>query len=105
MRWERLRTQHLRPGGWLLTLDNGRTALEPLWSRLARAATAGVFSRPKIPPAAEHRSFGVFSSFSAATRLGALGQRIDDALYAADLALTPLARQHAVHLHVYRAPA
>ena len=63
------------------------------------------FAAEDFPPAAEHRSFGVFSSFSAATRLGALGQRIDDALYAADLALTPLARQHAVHLHVYRAPA
>ena len=103
---ERLRTQHLRPGGWLLTLDNGRTALEPLWSRFgARRNGWRFFAAEDFPPAAEHRSFGVLSSFSAATRLGALGQRIDDALYAADLALTPLARQHAVHLHVYRAPA
>ena len=103
---ERLRTQHLRPGGWLLTLDNGRAALEPLWSRFgARRNGWRFFQAQDFPPAAERHSFGVLSSFSAATRWGAVGQRIDDALYLADRALTPLARQHAVHLHVYRAPA
>lgn len=101
---ERLRTQHLRPGGWLVTLDNGRTALEPLWSRFgARRNGWRFFAAEDFPPADAHHSFGVLSSFSAATRLGAIGRRIDDALYTADLALTPLARQHAVHLHAWRA--
>ena len=87
-------------------IRNGRTALEPLWSHFGARRNGWRFlGAQDFPPAAEHHSFGVLSSFSAATRLGALGQRIDDALYAADLALTPLARQHAVHLHVYRAPA
>lgn len=103
---EQLVARHLRPGGLLVTLDNGRTALEPLWSRFGARRNGWRFlGAQDFPPAAEHHSFGVLSSFSAATRLGAFGQRIDDALYAADLALTPLARQHAVHLHVYRAPA
>ena len=103
---ERLRTQHLRPGGWLLTLDNGRTALEPLWARFGARRNGWRFlAAEDFPPAAVHERFGVLGSFSAATRLGALGRRIDDVLYAADRVLTPLARQHAVHLHAYRAPA
>ena len=102
----RLSEQHLRPGGWLLTLDNGRTALEPLLSRLGARRNGWRFFAPGDWPAADWQaSFGVLSAGSAATRLGALGRRIDDALYLADRALTPLTRQHAVQLHVYRRPA
>ncbi len=98
--------QHLRPGGVLITLDNGRTALEPLFARLgARRNGWRFFRRGDLPKSDSSRHFGVLSAFSAATRLGALGRWIDDALYAADLLLTPLARQHAVHVHVYRHPA
>jgi hypothetical protein len=101
----RLVGEHLNPGGWLLTLDNGRTLLEPLLARLgARRNGWRVFGREDWPPALAHYSHGVLGAASAATRLGALGARIDDALYLCDRALTPLARQHAVHLHVYRAP-
>ena len=50
-------------------------------------------------------TFGVLGMGSAATRWGALGARIDDLLYGGDLLLTPLARQHAVHLNVYRRPS
>lgn len=93
---------HLNPGGLLLTLDNGRTALEPLL-RHAGARRNGwrFFAREDFPPAHERFSFGVFSIASAATRLGATGRFIDEALYGLDRALSPLARQHAVHLHVY----
>ncbi|MFT3777430.1 MAG: methyltransferase domain-containing protein [Ottowia sp.] len=100
----RLAAQHLNPGGLLVTLDNGRTALEPLLARLgARRNGWRFFRREDFPPAEARFSFGVLGVASAATRLGALGARIDDALYLADRLLSPLARQHAVHLHVYRA--
>ena len=98
--------QHLRPGGVMITLDNGRTALEPLFARLGARRNGWRFFRlGELPTAERSRHFGVLSAFSAATRLGALGRRIDDALYVADVLLTPLARQHAVHVHVYRRPS
>ena len=100
----RLATQHLNPGGLLVTLDNGRTALEPLLARLGARRNGWRFFRPEdFPPAEARFSFGVLGVASAATRLGALGAHIDDALYLSDRLLSPLARQHAVHLHVYRA--
>lgn len=94
---------HLNPGGMLLTLDNGRTALEPLL-RHAGARRNGwrFFAREDWPPAQERHGFGVLSVASAATRLGAVGRLVDDGLYALDCALSPLARQHAVHLHVFQ---
>lgn len=109
----RLLQDHLQPGGWLVTLDNGRTALAPLlaplgarrngWRFLARQDLAGF-----VPPAGFdtrfEAHFGVLGSFSAATRLGRVGHGIDNLLYAADRLLSPLARQHAVHLHAWRAP-
>jgi hypothetical protein len=97
--------RHLNPGGLLLTLDNGRTALSPLLARLgARRNGWRFFSREDLPPAGERHSFGVASIASAATRWGAWGGRIDDALYLLDRALTPLTRQHAVYLSVYPKP-
>ena len=102
---ERLRTQHLRPGGWLVTLDNGRTALEPLWSRFgARRNGWRLFARADLPPADAHYGFGVLGMGSAVTRWGVVGARIDDLLYGCDRLLTPMAHQHAVHLNVYRRP-
>ena len=96
---------HLNPGGWLISLDNGRTALEPLWSRFGARRNGWRFFRAgDFPPATARHGFGVLSGFSAATRLGGLGRRIDDALYVADLAFTPLARQHAVLLHAWQRP-
>ena len=102
----RLVADHLRPGGWLVTLDNGHALLSPLLQgRGARRNGWLFFAAGDLPPPAEHFGFGLLSVGSAATRLGALGHRIDDALYLADRALSPLARQHAVHLHVYRRAA
>ena len=102
---DRLVTQHLQPGGLLLTLDNGRTVLEPLLAGLgARRNGWRFFQASELPPAAERYSFGVLSVASAATRWGPLGARVDDAIYAADRALSPLVREHAVHLSVYRRP-
>ncbi|MFV0679501.1 class I SAM-dependent methyltransferase [Ottowia sp.] len=95
--------QHLSPGGWLVTLDNGVSAVAPLLARLgARRNGWRLLRRGDLPAPAFYASYGVLSSFSAATRLGAAGAAIDDALYVADRVLTPLARQHAVHLHAYR---
>ena len=103
---EQLVARHLRPGGLLVTLDNGRTALEPLWSRFgARRNGWRFFTRDEFPPAAAAYGFGLLGSFSAATRLGRPGRWIDDALYGADLLLSPWVRRHAVLLHVYRKPA
>jgi hypothetical protein len=93
---------HLEPGGLLVTLDNGRTVLEPLlagWG--ARRNGWRFFRRGDLPPAQAHYSYGVLSVASAATRWGRWGTRIDDVLYGCDRALTPLAREHAVHLNVY----
>lgn len=103
---DRLVTQHLQAGGLLVTLDNGRTALEPLLAGLgARRNGWRFFRQGDLPTPAARYSFGVLSVASAATRLGTWGARIDDALYLADRALSPLAREHAVHLSVYRRPA
>ena len=101
---------HLEPGGLLVTLDNGRTALEPLLAHLgARRNGWRFFTRDDFPPVDACYGFGAVSAFSAATRLGWLGQRIDDALYGIDCLLAPLADQAhspcAVYLHVYRKPA
>ena len=97
---------HLEPGGLLVTLDNGRTALEPLLSHLgARRNGWRFFARDDFPPADACYGFGTVSAFSAATRLGWLGRRIDDALYGIDRLLAPFTDQRAVYLHVYRKPA
>lgn len=95
--------QHLNPGGMLVTLDNGCTLFEPLL-RHAGARRNGwrFFRRNDLPLALEHFSFGVVSVASAATRLGAAGRLVDRGLYRLDRVLSPLARQHAVHLHVYQ---
>jgi hypothetical protein len=93
---------HLQPGGLLVTLDNGRTVLEPLLARWgARRNGWRFFRRGDLPPAQAHYSYGVLGVASAATRWGRWGARIDDLLYWCDRALTPLAREHAVHLNVY----
>ena len=103
---ERLVRDHLNPGGWLVTLDNGQTALEPLFSRFGARRNGWRFWRHQDFPAADvHHSFGVLSAFTAASRLGWLGHRIDDVLYGVDRLLTPLVRRHAVLLHAYRKPA
>jgi hypothetical protein len=98
---------HLEPGDLLLTLDNGCTVLEPLLARFgARRNGWRFFRRGDFPPADACYSFGVLSAFSAATRLGWLGRRIDDALYGIDCLLMPFIPHDtcpcAVHLHVYR---
>lgn len=100
---------HLQPGGLLVTLDNGRTLFEPLLAHFgARRNGWRLFQRGDFPPADACYGFGAVSAFSAATRLGWLGQRIDDALYGIDRLLTPLVDQAAgpcaVYLHVYRKP-
>ncbi|MDO5623951.1 MAG: hypothetical protein Q4G71_04600 [Pseudomonadota bacterium] len=100
----RLVRENLAPGGWLVSLDNGRTALEPLLAPFGARRNGWRFFRADDFPQADFAAhFGVLSAFSAATRLGALGRGVDDVLYAADVALSPLARQHAVHLHAWRA--
>lgn len=100
----KLRRDHLQPGGWLVSLDNGRTALEPLLAPFGARRNGWRFLARQDFPAADFAAhFGVLSAFSAATRLGAPGQGVDNALYAADCLLSPLARQHAVHLHAWRA--
>jgi len=101
----RLVQRNLKPGGLLVTLDNGRTALAPLLARRgARRNGWRLFARADLPPADAHYGFGVLGMGSAATRWGAAGARIDDLLYGCDRLLTPLARQYAVHLNVYRRP-
>ena len=99
----RLIERNLKPGGLLVTLDNGRTALAPLLARRgARRNGWRLFGRADLPQADAHYGFGVLGMGSAATRWGVVGARIDDGLYGCDVLLTPLARQHAVHLNVYR---
>jgi hypothetical protein len=74
---------HLETGGWLITLDNGRTVLEPLLARFgARRNGWRFFRRGGFLPADACYGFG-------ATRLGRLGRLVDDALYGIDCLLTP----------------
>lgn len=95
--------RHLTPGGWLVTLDNGASAVAPLLAGVgARRNGWRLLRRGDLPAPTFYASFGVLSSFSAATRLGPLGEVVDGALYLADRLLSPLAHQHAVHLHAYR---
>lgn len=102
----RLVDRHLTPGGMLITLDNGRTAFEPFLARTgARRNSWRFFRSTDLPTAQERYSFGVLSVASAATRLGRLGTHIDDVLYHADRALSPLTTERAVHLSVYRKSA
>ena len=101
----RLIERNLKPGGLLVTLDNGRTALAPLLARRgARRNGWRLFARADLPPADAHYGFGVLGMGSAVTRWGVVGARIDDLLYGCDRLLTPMAHQHAVHLNVYRRP-
>jgi len=97
---------HLEADGLLVTLDNGRTVLEPLLARFgARRNGWRFFRRADFPPAGACYGFGAVSAFSAATRLGWLGRRIDDALYGIDCLFMPFmgrAGPCAVFLHVYR---
>lgn len=100
----RLRREHLTEGGWLISLDNGRSPLEPLLARFgARRNGWRFFVASDFPPAQAECGFGMLGAFSAATRLGAVGHAVDDALYAADCALAPLAQRHAVLGHTWRA--
>lgn len=100
---ERVVHEHLNPGGLLVTMDNGRTALEPLLAGAgARRNGWRLFRRGDFPAARAVFSFGVLGMASAATRLGAPGRLLDDLLYGVDCALSPLVRQHAVHLHVFQ---
>ena len=102
----RLVNEHLNIGGWLISLENGRTALEPLWSRSGARRNGWRFlRRVDFPPPDAFHSFGLLSGFSAATRLGALGSKVDDILYAVDRVVTPWARDHAVLLHAYQRKA
>lgn len=100
----RLRREHLTEGGWLISLDNGRTALEPLFAHFgARRNGWRFFAAGDFPPAQAACGFGALGAFSAATRLGAVGHAVDDALYTADCALSPLVRRHAVLGHGWKA--
>lgn len=97
--------EHLRPGGWLVSLDNGRTAFEPLLAPFGARRSGWRFLERKAFPATDFDAhFGVLSLFSTATRLGTLGHGIDNALYAVDTLLSPLVHLHAVHLHAWRRP-
>lgn len=99
-----LRREHLTEGGWLISLDNGRTALEPLLAGFgARRNGWRFFAAGDFPPAQVACGFGTLGAFSAATRLGAVGHAVDDALYAVDYALAPLTQRYAVLGHAWKA--
>jgi hypothetical protein len=98
--------RNLQPGGVLVTLDNGRTAMAPLLMNVgARRNDWRFFLREDFPPADVCYSFGLLSTFSAQTRLGWLGGRIDDALYGIDCLLMSFMGadkgQRSVYLHAY----
>ena len=101
-----LRREHVTQGGWLISLDNGRSPLEPLFSRFgARRNGWRFFAAADFPPAQVECGFGTLGAFSAATRLGAAGHAVDDALYVLDSALAPLTQRHAVLGHGWKAGA
>ena len=94
---------NLNPGGMLVTMDNGSTALEPLFKHFgSRKNQWRFFLADDFPPAFARYAFGVLSAFSLSTRIGALGVLVEYSLYAIDVLLSPFAKKHAIYLHIYK---
>ncbi len=101
----RIVATNLKPGGLLVTLDNGATAIEPLFARFgARANRWRYFTPGDFTGYARQYGFGLLSSFSLVTRLGRAGRPIEHLLYLLDAAIFRLVRiaRPSVIVTVYR---
>jgi len=97
--------RNLKPGGMLVTLDNGATAIEPLFARFgARANGWRYFVPSDFVGFTRQYGFGLFSSFSLVTRFGRLGKAIEHLLYRLDALVFRLVRvaRPSVIVTVYR---
>ena len=106
--YKKLRHEHLLPGGFLVTLDNGSTVFETLLRYFGARKNNWRFFRPE--DFQDHNSqycFGWLSTFSFRTRLGdQLGQPLEDLLYYADRARWKISppRRPSVIVTVFAAP-
>lgn len=104
----RIVENNVRPGGALITLDNGATVIEPLFSRFgARANRWRYFVPSDFTGCTRQYGFGLLSSFSLVTRFGRLGKLPEDLLHALDRSIFALWRvsRPSVIVSVYSKPA
>ena len=86
----------VKPKGLLISIDNGKSILEPALSRFgARKNQWRFFSKSELNGAIRQTEFGVISSFSFETRLGYVGYILDNyVIYPLDLILFKFWRYH-----------
>lgn len=77
--------KNLKPGGFLITLDNGKTIFEKLYSNFgARKNRWRYFVPSDFANASRRYYFGFFSAFSFSTRFKRIGSVLDDLSYLLD---------------------
>lgn len=99
---------NLAPGGHVISCDNGRTVLEPLYGRFGARAKGWQMFRPQdFSQANTQHVFGVFSGFSFSSRLGTVGRWIDAAFYGVERVLSTITQPHApaIIVSTYKAPS
>lgn len=86
---ESLISRTVKTEGLLISIDNGKSILEPMLSRFgARKNQWRFFGKSELKRAIIQSEFGVFSSFSFETRLGFVGYILDNyVIYFLDLIL------------------
>lgn len=88
---QRIVKNNLNPGGMLVTLDNGKTALARMYEKFgARCNKWHYYTCEEFQNYDRQFTFGFFSNFSLASRIGLIGHAFDNLLYYADLAICKL---------------
>ena len=78
----KLISKNLNKNGSLITIDNGETIFEKYIKNFgARRGNWKMFKKSDFPLAKKQYVFGFFSIFSFTTRIGLIGQYLDDLLY------------------------
>ncbi len=79
---------NLKPGGVLITLDNGKTIFEKMFLKFgARKKGWRFFVPADFRKYTRQYCFGTLTNFSFVTRIGRMGQLFEDFIYAADCIL------------------
>ena len=78
-------SNNLKPGGVLITIDNGATILEKLFSKFGARANQWRFFLPDdFKKNTKQYHFGFFTNFSFVTRFGKFGEIIEDFVFFID---------------------
>jgi hypothetical protein len=98
---------NLKPGGVLITLDNGATFLESFFSKFGARANRWRFFVPSdFTKYTKQYCFGLLSSASFVTRFGKIGYVIEDILCAIDLFIFKMVKisRASVIVTLYKVP-